>query len=317
MSGQPPITIGAEAVESACSLAEVMESQRSALGGLTSGTAVMGPRAVISNGENAQFSYIARSSLTAPTIVKFGSVTGSNSAKGLPVVQAYIGVMNSETGSLTHFVDGESVTRIRTTAASMVAAQELANKPKNITVIGSAPQAIAHAKAALSLFNPSKLTIVVRSNKKGELVKAQFPESSQIEISLDTESAITNSDLIFTCTNAMVPVFQSKLKPGTTCISIGSFAPNREEISVATVIAADRIFVDDATTTKTQCGSIIPALVSKAKKWESVISIGEVINGKVTGRENPNEVICYFSVGLGVQDAALVELLMAKKTIDD
>ena len=164
MNTASPITISAAEVESACSLSEVVESQRKAFAGLISGSSVMGPRAVITNGENAQFSYIARASSTAPTIVKFGSVTSSNSAKGLPVVQAYIAVMDSETGSLTYFVDGESVTRIRTTAASMVAAQELANKPKYITVIGSAPQAIAHAKAALELFKPTKLTMVVISN---------------------------------------------------------------------------------------------------------------------------------------------------------
>ena len=313
MNSAMPVTISAAEVESACSLIEVVQSQRNALGGLISGASVMGPRAVITNGENAQFSYIARASSTAPTIVKFGSVTGSNSSKGLPVVQAYIGVMDYETGSLKYFVDGESVTRIRTTAASMVAAQELANKPKYITVIGSAPQAIAHAKAALELFTPEKITIVVRNAAKGDAVRAQFQNSSPIEISMDIETAVTGSDLIFACTNAMVPLFKSKLSPGTTCISIGSFAPNREEISANTVIAADKVFADDAATTEAQCGSIIPALSSPNKKWDSVLSIGAVINQSISGRDNADEIICYFSVGLGVQDAGFIELLMSKK----
>jgi len=313
MNTASPITISAAEVESACSLEEVVESQRKAFAGLISGTSVMGPRAVITNGENAQFSYIARASSTAPTIVKFGSVTGSNSAKGLPVVQAYIAVMDSETGSLTYFVDGESVTRIRTTAASMVAAQELANKPNYITVIGSAPQAIAHAKAALELFKPTKLAIVVRSADKGQFVKAQFADNLPVEISQDVEAAVATADLIFTCTNSMSPLFKGKLKPGTTCIAIGSFAPNREEIATEVVVAADKVFADDSATTQLQCGSIIPALKSQARKWAQVVSIGEVINRSVNGRENPAEVICYFSVGLGIQDAAFVELLMQKR----
>ena len=53
MNTASPITISAAEVESACSLEEVVESQRKAFAGLISGTSVMGPRAVITNGENA------------------------------------------------------------------------------------------------------------------------------------------------------------------------------------------------------------------------------------------------------------------------
>ena len=158
------------------------------------------------------------------------------------------------------------------------------------------------------------MTIVVRSSDKGKSVKAEFADNLPVEISQDVESAVATADLIFTCTNSMTPLFKGKLKSGTTCIAIGSFAPNREEIATEVVVAADKVFADDSATTQLQCGSIIPALKSQARKWAQVVSISEVINRSVNGRENPAEVICYFSVGLGIQDAAFVELLMQKRS---
>lgn len=66
--------------------------------------------------------------------MKFGSITNSNKDRPLPVVQAYLAVLNQETGSLEYFIDGEAVTKLRRPAASMVAAQLLANKPNRIVV---------------------------------------------------------------------------------------------------------------------------------------------------------------------------------------
>jgi ornithine cyclodeaminase len=46
------------------------------------------------------------------------------------------------------------------------------------------------------------------------------------------------------------------------------------------------------------------------RKWTEVESIGALYAGKTTGRENKEQVIYYFSVGLGIQDAALAEYIL-------
>jgi ornithine cyclodeaminase len=297
--------ITADQVEAAFPLKSAMDSQRSAFAAFDQGRAVMGRRGVISNGNDVSFAYVARSSVMSPTIVKFGSITNGNSSIGLPVVQAYIAILDRQTGSLTSFIDGESVTRIRTTAASMVAAQVLANSPSIIAVVGAGLQGLAHARAAIELFSPSKLILVIRSlNPKIEEFKKEF---GCCEITYRIEDAINEADLIFLSTNTVEPVLFTLPKPGTTVISIGSFSPNREEVAGEIVAACDAIFGDDAETIKTQSGSVIAALNIDPALDSSITSLGACINNPSLGRKNVEEIIMYFSVGLGFQDAAIVE----------
>lgn len=272
----------------------------------------MGPRAVLPNGEDAQFAYIARASLHGPTVVKFGSVNPSNVKKGIPVVQTEIAVLDAVTGELIYFVDGESVTRIRTTAASMVAAELLSNPIKKIAIIGAGHQGIAHAHAALELFSPVELTLVSRSGVAN--VRTQFSRTAPIKISNDVHKVCSEADLIFVSTNSNTPVVSAALKPGTTCISIGAFAPNREEVSPALLATADKVFGDHGPTLQEQCGSILSAMNIANRRWSSVISIGKVINGTAKGRTSPDEIIFYFSVGLGIQDAALIEIILDSRS---
>lgn len=297
--------IPANAVEQAFPLEIAMETQRKVFAAFDRGDAVMGKRGVIPNGNDASFAYVARASKNGPTIVKFGSVTNSNANRGLPVVQAYICILDPETGALTSFIDGESVTRIRTTAASMVAAQTLASKTENITVIGAGLQGIAHVRAAIKLFSPESLTLVVRSITLD--AKSLEKEFSQVRISTEIDAAIDAADLVFVCTNTIKPIISKTPKKGTTVISIGSFSPNREEISGEIVANSDLIFGDDSQTIQTQSGSVIAAINLKPEIAIGITSFGALLNNPALGRTSPDQIILYFSVGLGIQDAAIVE----------
>jgi ornithine cyclodeaminase len=297
--------IPAKAVEQAFPLEIAMQTQRKVFAALDRGDAVMGKRGVIPNGSDASFAYVARASQTGPTIVKFGSVTNSNTAKGLPVVHAYICILDPVTGALTSFIDGESVTRIRTTAASMVAAQALTAQSKTIAVIGAGLQGIAHARAALELFSPESLILVARSiSVEAKGFENEFP---QVRISQDLDEAIGAADLVFVCTNTINPIITETLRRGTTLISIGSFSPNREEIAGAVVAHADLVFGDDSQTIQSQSGSVIAAIKENPALENKIISLGSLLNNPSLGRTSPDQVIMYFSVGLGIQDAAIVE----------
>ncbi len=297
--------ISAHAVELAFPLEIAMQTQRKVFAAFDRGDAVMGNRGVIPNGSDASFAYIARASQNGPTIVKFGSVTNSNSARHLPVVHAYIGILDPITGALTSFIDGESVTRIRTTAASMVAAQTLAAQTKTIAVIGAGLQGIAHARAALELFSPDSLILVARSiSSEAKKLESEF---AQLRISQKIDDAMKDADLIFLCTNTVEPVITQNLKKGTTLISIGAFSPNREEIAGDIVAQSDLIFGDDSQTIQLQSGSVIAGIKLNPAIGDKIISLGSLINNPALGRTSPDQVIMYFSVGLGIQDAAIVE----------
>lgn len=297
--------ITADQVEATFPLPLAIETQRAVFDAFHRGEAVMGNRGVVTNGQDASFSYIARSSTSSPTIVKFGSVMNENSGIGLPVVNSYIAILDPKTGVLASFIDGESVTRIRTTAASMLAAQLLANSPKNIAIIGAGIQAIAHARAALEIFLPERIILVARTLNDSLVALAK--ESEKYEITANLDEAVDDSDLIFICTNSVEPVLTRDLKAGTTLISIGSFSPNRQEVAGSIVASCDKVFGDDARTIKAQNGSVISGIKEDPSLDSRIESIGAVINNPAIGRENPEQTIIYLSVGLGIQDAAIVK----------
>ena len=293
--------VSAEQINELCSYDQIVENQRQAFKNFYLDEAVMGPRAILSQGENAQFSYIARASKNGPTTVKFGTVVPSNAGRDISVVQTTVSVIDALTGSIKLFLDGEAVTKWRTVCASMAAAKELANPVKKIAVIGMGHQGTAHAIAAKEIFKPEQIIGIDRDIKNNDL---------GIDLTQDIEAAY-GCDLIFICTNSQEPVINSALNSGTTCISIGSFAPNRLEVAVEALSKADKVFGDDAKTISEQSGSVVKTLINVERNWDQAHSIGGVYAGKITGRENKEQVIYYFSVGLGIQDAAFAEFILA------
>jgi ornithine cyclodeaminase len=231
--------------------------------------------------------------------VKFGSVVPGNANVSLPVVQTTVALMDAKTGSAITFFDGEAITKWRTVAASMAAAKELSNSVTTIAIVGVGHQGLAHAEAAVKVFQPKKIILIGRS-------KIQAPHFECEVVVSDDISDVNEADLIFVCTNSATPVITKPIKGGATCIVIGSFAPNRSEINVAALSQADAVFGDDSQTITTQCGSVIDA------KCQNVVSIGDVYNGTSQGRSSSHQVIYYFSVGLGIQDAAMAEYVLSK-----
>lgn len=295
---------GAE-IEALCTLEEVMATQREVFVRHLRGEAVLGPRALLTQGENAQFSYIARASNDGPTIVKYGTVVPSNSTRGLPAVQTTVAVLDATTGSPSYSFDGETVTRLRTVATSMAVAKAVLPQAKRIAVVGIGHQGLAHALAARELFQPKELVGVSRHGATS--LRSDAPFTS---ISADL-STLEECDLVFLCTNSTTPVLVKPLALDSLVVSIGSFAPNRREVAPALLSDADHLFVDDQEIATEQCGSVREAVTLMPRKWAELQGIGSLFQKAeqiTSGRSY------FFSVGLGIQDAALVELLLKKMT---
>lgn len=294
-------------IEGLCDLETAIESQRKVFANYFLGNAHLGPRAVLSQGENAQFAYLARASETGPTIVKFGTVFPNNPKQNLPAVQTSILALSPTNGSVSYEFDGEAVTKLRTVAASMVAIEKLANPPSRIAIVGLGHQGLAHVQALRSIYKPISIIGFTRKIQAAENIDL-FDQVS------DNLNGISDCDLIILATSSSNPVLTEKLTSGSTCISIGSFSPGRSEVSEESLKGADLIVVDDPKTSLEQCGSVRNFFKSSSNKLGANFaprSLGEVLV-KDLGRESQSDVICYFSVGLGIQDAAIVEIILEK-----
>ncbi len=299
-----PTFVSAQEIADSCSLSEAIETQRKVFESHFLGNTILGPRAILTQNENAQFSYIARASRNGATIVKFGSVFPGNSAKRMPAVQTTVAAMSQIDGSIIHFFDGEAITQLRTVATSMAVALEFVAKPKKVAIVGLGHQGLSHADAVHQIFKPSEVIGITR--KPNEISSHLFSQCT-------TDSRqIRDCDLVILSTNSKTPVLTSQIKPGALCISIGSFAPDRIEVSPDLLTSKQGIYVDDLEISSNQCGSVALALSDREKNGLALTAIGSLFSG-ASGKNLQNQNY-FFSVGLGIQDAALVEFLLEKLT---
>jgi len=292
---------------------EVMECQRDAFVALASGEAQLAPRAVLAGEDgSAAFAYLARAGRGLPPVVKLGSVNPLNAARGLPGIHALVLVMDADTGELAWSIDGESVTLLRTAAATAVAVRALAPDARAIAIVGSGPQAVEHAAFLRHALPSHRLTVHARRPERAASLREELDRRGlEAAVVGDARLAVEGSDVVIAATNSVTPVVLPEWLDATgLLVSIGSFAPGRCEVDATTLAGFDQVVVDDVATAAAQCGPVVDAIESGALLPDGLVSLGDVLS---TGESRPRgERWAYLSVGLGVQDAALAALLVSR-----
>jgi ornithine cyclodeaminase/alanine dehydrogenase-like protein (mu-crystallin family) len=312
------IWLGAADVEELLDVTAAVESQRQAFIALADGSGQLAARLLLPNEADGSvaFCYAARVSPTTGPVAKFGSVNPRNKSRGLASVSALVVMLDAETGQPRGVLDGESVTTARTSAASALAAEVLGRKgPRELAVLGCGTQGRAHVRALVATGN------VVRVRMYGPTQSTCHETSAALEAELGVPvqpsataaGAVEGADLVVTATTSAVPVLQAEwLRPGTTVISIGSFAPDRCEVGDDVLAAANVVVVDHAETALAQSGQLVRAVASGTIAPDDVAGLGDVLIGRAAGRQSEEDIVLYTSVGLGIQDAAVATLLLQR-----
>jgi ornithine cyclodeaminase len=306
------LVLPAVEVERLFTLDVAIESQRAAFTALGRGSAVLPPRLLVPGaGDAVAFCYAARLTPDGAAVSKFGSVNPANAARGLPSVNALITVLDAETGQPVAVLDGTTVTTIRTSAASAVAASVLARPgAQTLAVLGSGVQAKAHVAALSTVLSLGEVRIWSPSVQRRAALAAALAlpagaAGPTVRATASAGDAVRGADVIACCTSSVTPVLDvSWLAEGATVISIGSFAPDRHEVPAELAARADAVVVDDVATSLDDAGPIIAAAASGEHPAERLIPLGEVVAGLRAARRADSDLVYYNSVGLGVQDAA-------------
>ena len=286
-----------------------IESQRTAFRELGLGNAQLPARLLMDGAQDsASFCYAARVSSTTGAVCKFGSVVPANADIGLPVISALITVLDPHTGQPLAIMDGTTVTTLRTSAAGAVTAEYLARPgATDLAVIGSGVQAEAHIRSICRLLPIERVRIWSPNAQNCSGLASRLGAELGLDISAGSsaQQILIEAEIVVTCTTSMTPVLESAwLEPGTTVISIGSFAHNRFEVPDDLLPAAAAIVVDDIETSLEHAGPIVKAVKAGTITVDQLIPFGAVVAGVVNARTNNDEIIYANSVGIGVQDAA-------------
>ncbi|MBQ9827249.1 MAG: ornithine cyclodeaminase family protein, partial [Lachnospiraceae bacterium] len=128
------------------------------------------------------------------------------------------------------------------------------------------------------------------------------------------DEAACDADLFITITTSPVPVFDgTRIKPGCTVSCAGTYEPHKHEMDPEVLKRASKIICDHKPTALSETGDLLIPIAEGIITEDDIIgSLGDVIDGRIPGRENDDEIIVYETVGVGSQDLMTAKLIYEK-----
>jgi ornithine cyclodeaminase len=316
--GQGPLLLDAADVARVFDLDTALASQREAFGRLGRGEADQPARLVlpVATDDSLAFCYAARLGPGSGAVSKFGSVNPRNTAAGLPVVNATVLVLDPDDGRLVAIVEGTTLTTLRTSAASALAATLLA-RPGAATaaVLGPGVQGHGHVRALAHALPLEEVRLWGRDAAAAGRVAADLDREvgPRVVAAATVAEVVAGADVVAACTASPSPLVEAdQLAPGATVISIGSITPDRSEVGLSVLAAAGLVVVDHRPAAIDHAGPVIQALAAGLLGENDLVELGQVAAGRHPGRRRPDELVFYNSLGLGVQDAAAAWAILGR-----
>jgi ornithine cyclodeaminase/alanine dehydrogenase-like protein (mu-crystallin family) len=237
--------------------------------------------------------------------VKVVSLAPDNPTKGLPSVQGSYLLMDAHTLSPQAVIDAAELTLLRTAAVSLLAVLSLrpSSSPR-VVVVGSGPQAVAHAEAA-QLLAPSSVQAVVRGDA-GLRRLSELAAARGVDVEPCDASAIADADVVLCCTSSRVPVLRdADVGDVAVVTAIGAHEPDARELPGA-LVARSFLVVESRSAARAEAGDVVLAEQEAGRELVAA-DLGEVVRGQVVVDGSRARV--FKSVGEAWEDLAVAALV--------
>ncbi|GAB7068352.1 ornithine cyclodeaminase family protein [Mycobacterium hodleri] len=240
----------------------------------------------------------------------------ANRARGLPVQRSSIMVTSASTGECLAILDGRAVTAMRTAAVSAVATDHLARRDASVLgFVGAGNLAVEHARAIAAVRPIEKMVVWTRSTATLDEFEARTPDVGvAVERVSSPEAVVAAADVVCTLTPSRDPVLLGAwLRPGQHVNAVGAPPrPDHREVD-GEAMKRSHVVVDSHGTAMTKSGGVLLAIAEGAiTEDDARTELGQVIVGSRPGRSHAEDVTLFESVGLGLQDLATAELVLAR-----
>lgn len=230
-----------------------------------------------------------------------------NEKRGLPRIQGVIVLCDAESGTVLALMDSVAITKMRTAAATAVAAKHLARPvARTLTLVGCGVQGQAHIWALARVFTFEEILIFDEMAERARLLAENVRGELGLHIRAadDLRAAVSASDVVVTCTPSKNPLlFPGFLRPGSFVAAVGADSEDKQEIDAK--LLASVTIVTDITDQCAAIGDLHHAIAGGFVKRENVhAELGEIVAGKKPGRRSPDEIVVFDSTGMALQDVA-------------
>lgn len=305
------LVLNAQDISHSISYAKLIESIEEAFQIQETGNFTMPQRMHIEQNENVL--------LLMPAFIedffatKLISVFPENKNHNQPIIQGKLLLNDTKTGSVLALMDATKLTALRTAAVGAVAIKHLHKKPLNtLGLIGAGIQGFHQIILAHQVYPFQNVIIYdpfISQSGQEIFVKDINKELSNVTcfFTSNSESVLTQSDLIITATTSESPVLPNnkELFKGKTIIAIGSYKPIMRELPESTFSRVNQVFIDTPAAVA-ESGDLVIPLKNNWIQEENIHTLGKLINGKIKLGES--ETIVFKSVGM-----ALFDLVVAKE----
>jgi ornithine cyclodeaminase len=239
------------------------------------------------------------------TGVKLVAVNPRNPERDLPLIHSVYVLFATETGEALAVFDGGALTGLRTAAVSGLATRHLARPDcRTLMLFGAGVQASAHLEAMRAERPIERVMVVSRTRERARDLAARA-EADGLTADVAEVEALSDADLICTCTTSTEPLFDgSLLKPGVHVNAVGAYRPTDRELDTETMARA-RIVVETREVALAEAGDLLIPIGEGAIDDGAIeADLSEVVRGSVV-RRSPEDVTVFKSVGVAFEDLAV------------
>lgn len=314
------LILNAEEVRKALPMHEAIETMKQAYASLSDGKAEVPLRTRLPISPHDAVSIFmpayVQTDETEALAVKVVSIFPKNLERGLALIQAAVLVLEPDTGRPLALLEGNTITAIRTGAASG-AAIDILSRPESriVAIFGAGAQGRTQLEAACTVRKIDKAWIFDSDAQRAATFAKEMAGQGRIPRDVrpaaTSREAIAEADIICTATTSTSPVFEDKdLKPGAHISAIGSYTPEMVEVPAQTIQRA-KVIVDSRLAVLAESGDLIQPIQSGLISASHVFAeLGEIVLGRKPGRQTSEEITYFKSVGVAVQDVMAAQLAL-------
>jgi ornithine cyclodeaminase len=240
--------------------------------------------------------------------IKVISVFPGNHGTPYDSHQGAVLLFETQNGRLLAILDASEITAIRTAAVSGVATRALAREDATrLALLGSGVQARTHLEAMLQVRPIEQVRVWSRDPEHARRFAERAVQRHEIDIApaASAREAVRDADIICTATAAREPVLEGAwIRDGAHVNAVGACFRTMRELDTAAVVRA-RLFVDRRESALAEAGDfLIPKREGALADDHIRGEIGELLLGDIEGRQSPDDVTLFESLGIAVEDTA-------------
>jgi alanine dehydrogenase len=248
-----------------------------------------------------------------------GAAYGAKDLYGLKAYAAKRGgqshtlLYSGSEGKLKAMIEADLFGQLRTGAASGLATKLMANPDaRTLGMIGVGRQSSTQAIAVCAVRPIKRVNVFARTPESRESYARSLEKELGIEVrpAPTAEACVGEADVVVTITKSAEPVCRAGwLTKGAHVNVAGANAGDRREVDGETVLRAAVKVTDHLEQAKIEAGEFRDLVAAEKLAWSEVHELGEVVTGKIKGRNSPSDLTLFKSLGIALEDVAFGELV--------